>query len=130
MSKSLIALQNRFLGQGDTVYDRLAQLHDEKGIAKQKITQDDLVALSKETNSPPAHVFSVAQFMMDLGTLLRRRAARFATVRPASARVPLNSKLIFRTNLNKKSETLLASDIATRGLLLSSRKTMAKASTS
>ena len=62
MSANLIALQNRFLGQGETVYDRLARLEKEKGA----LSSEDLLALAKEMNLPPAHVRSVAKFYDDL----------------------------------------------------------------
>ena len=42
MSANLIALQNRFLGKGETVYDRLAQRRDALGRA---LTADELGAL-------------------------------------------------------------------------------------
>lgn len=62
MSANLIALQNRFLGRGETVYDRLAQLAREKGA----LSDDDLLALAGEMNLPPAHVRSVAKFYDEL----------------------------------------------------------------
>ncbi len=62
MSANLIALQNRFLGRGETVYDRLAQLAEAKGA----LTDADLLALATELNLPPAHVRSVAKFYDDL----------------------------------------------------------------
>ena len=49
MSANLIALQNRFLGRGETIYDRLAQLKEEKGA----LADEDLLALAKETSLPP-----------------------------------------------------------------------------
>lgn len=62
MSANLIALQNRFLGAGETVYDRLHKLKEEKGA----LCDADLLALAKETNLPPAHVRSVAKFYDEL----------------------------------------------------------------
>ncbi len=62
MSSNLIALQNRFLGQGETVYDHLARLREDKG----GLADEDLLALAKELNLPPAHVRSVAKFYDEL----------------------------------------------------------------
>ena len=62
MSKNLIALQNRFLGLGDTVYDRLARLKAEKG----HISADDISALAKTLSLPTAHVRTVAHFYDEL----------------------------------------------------------------
>ncbi|MCB9595065.1 MAG: NAD(P)H-dependent oxidoreductase subunit E [Sandaracinaceae bacterium] len=62
MSANLIALQNRFLGQGETVYDRLAQLAHDRGALR----DEDLLALAKELSLPPAHVRSVAKFYDEL----------------------------------------------------------------
>ncbi len=62
MSANLIALQNRFLGRGETVYDRLARLDEEKGA----LSSEDLLALAEEMGLPPAHVRSVAKFYDDL----------------------------------------------------------------
>lgn len=62
MSANLIALQNRFLGRGETVYDRLARLAEEKGA----LSDADLLALANELSLPPAHVRSVAKFYDDL----------------------------------------------------------------
>ncbi len=63
MSANLIALQNRFLGRGDTVYDRLARWRDEHGRAP---TDAELSALAEELSLPPAHVRTVAKFYDDL----------------------------------------------------------------
>ncbi len=62
MSKNLIALQNKFLGKGETIYDRLARM---RGEGK---TLDDaaLAQLAAETGLPKAHVRSVAQFYDEL----------------------------------------------------------------
>ena len=58
MSRNLIALQNRFLGQGDTIYDRLANLHDKQGF----VSDDDIAALAQEHNLPPASIRTTAKF--------------------------------------------------------------------
>ena len=62
MSANLIALSNRFLGRGETVYDRLARLAEEKGA----LSDEDLLALAAELELPPAHVRSVAKFYDEL----------------------------------------------------------------
>lgn len=62
MSANLIALQNRFLGRGETVYDRLARLRQEKGA----VSDADISALAGELGLPPAHVRTVAKFYDDL----------------------------------------------------------------
>jgi len=62
MSRNLIALQNKFLGLGETVYDKLSELHDEQGY----IGDDDIVALAEKFNLPPAHVRSTAKFYEEL----------------------------------------------------------------
>jgi NADH:ubiquinone oxidoreductase subunit E len=62
MSANLIALQNRFLGQGETVYDRLSRLRVERGV----ITPDDISALADELRLPKALVRSVAEFYDEL----------------------------------------------------------------
>lgn len=62
MSNNLIALQNKFLGQGQTVYDELARIHEQKG----HIGDSDIAALAKEHNLPPAHVRATAKFYDDL----------------------------------------------------------------
>ncbi|HHH29633.1 MAG TPA: hypothetical protein ENK57_14980, partial [Polyangiaceae bacterium] len=62
MSANLIALQNRFLGRGETVYDHLARLREQKGA----LADEDLLALSRQLNLPPAHVRSVAKFYDEL----------------------------------------------------------------
>jgi hypothetical protein len=58
MSNNLIALQNKFLGHGQTVYDELSRLYDAQG----HITDDDLLALANRHNLPPAHVRATAKF--------------------------------------------------------------------
>jgi formate dehydrogenase iron-sulfur subunit len=62
MSKNLIALQNKFLGHGTTIYDVLARLHEKQGF----ISDDDIAALAREHNLPPAHVRAVAKFYDEL----------------------------------------------------------------
>jgi formate dehydrogenase iron-sulfur subunit len=62
MSRNLIALQNKFLGQGTTVYDKLSALHEAQGF----ISDDDILALANQYNLPPAHVRSTAKFYEEL----------------------------------------------------------------
>jgi formate dehydrogenase iron-sulfur subunit len=62
MSNNLIALQNKFLGQGQTVYDELSRLHDAQG----HISDDDILALAQRHNLPPSHVRATAKFYDDL----------------------------------------------------------------
>ncbi len=62
MSNNLIALQNKFLGHGQTVYDVLSRLHDERG----HLTDQDLAEVAKTHDLPMAHVRSVAKFYDDL----------------------------------------------------------------
>ncbi len=62
MSRNLIALQNKFLGEGQTVYDALARLHDDKG----HIAHQDILDLAQEHNLPPAHVRATAEFYDEL----------------------------------------------------------------
>ncbi|MCE9590635.1 MAG: NAD(P)H-dependent oxidoreductase subunit E [Planctomycetes bacterium] len=62
MSKNLIALQNKFLGHGQTVYDLLSNLHDAQGF----ITDDDILRLANDHNLPPQHVRSTAKFYEEL----------------------------------------------------------------
>jgi len=62
MSSNLIALQNRFLGRGTTVYDKLSVLHEEQGF----ISDEDILALAQQFNLPPAHVRSTAKFYEEL----------------------------------------------------------------
>lgn len=62
MSKNLIALQNKFLGHGETVYDALSRVFDEKGA----VSDEDILSLAKEHNLPPAHVRSTAKFYEEL----------------------------------------------------------------
>ncbi|MEM9385286.1 MAG: NADH-ubiquinone oxidoreductase-F iron-sulfur binding region domain-containing protein [Pseudomonadota bacterium] len=62
MSRNLIALQNKFLGQGQTIYDVLARHHDEHGA----ISDADIDRLAKEHKLPPQHVRSTAKFYEEL----------------------------------------------------------------
>lgn len=62
MSKNLIALQNKFLGQGQTVYDRLSALHKRQGY----VSDDDILSLAEEFSLPPQHVRSTAKFYEEL----------------------------------------------------------------
>ncbi len=62
MSKNLIALQNKFLGHGTTVYDELAKLSEQKG----HLADEDLLALAQRLNLPPAHVRATAKFYEEL----------------------------------------------------------------
>ena len=62
MSRNLIALQNRFLGSGDTAYDHLAKIAEERGA----ITNADIEALAQEKNLPPAFLRTVAKFYDDM----------------------------------------------------------------
>jgi formate dehydrogenase iron-sulfur subunit len=62
MSNNLIALQNKFLGQGQTVYDELSRLHDAQG----HISDADLLELAQRHNLPPSHVRATAKFYDDL----------------------------------------------------------------
>jgi len=62
MSTNLIALQNRFLGKGETVYDKLSRLRTERGV----ITPADIGALAEEFRLPKALVRSVAEFYDEL----------------------------------------------------------------
>ena len=64
MSDNLIALQNRFLGRGETVYDRLATLHAEHG----EITDAHIAHLAAELSLPAVHVRTVAKFYDELQT--------------------------------------------------------------
>ncbi len=63
MSENLIALQNRFLGQGTTVYDKLAVIHEAKGF----VDDGDIEALALQFNLPLAHVRSTAKFYEETG---------------------------------------------------------------
>ena len=63
MSRNLIALQNKFLGEGRTVYDELARIHEREGA----ITDDDVLRLARDHNLPPSHVRATAKFYDELG---------------------------------------------------------------
>jgi NADH:ubiquinone oxidoreductase subunit E len=58
MSENLIALQNRFLGRGTTVYDKLAVIHEARGC----VEDADIEALASQFNLPLAHVRATAKF--------------------------------------------------------------------
>ena len=62
MSKNLIALQNKFLGQGQTVYDELSRLFERQGF----ISDDDIQAVAEQFGLPPQHVRSTAKFYEQL----------------------------------------------------------------
>ena len=62
MSRNLIALQNKFLGHGNTVYDLLSQVHEANGC----ITDQDIERIAREHELPPAHVRSTAKFYEEL----------------------------------------------------------------
>ncbi len=62
MSKNLIALQNKFLGHGQTIYDELAKVHHEKGC----VTDEDILRLAHEHRLPPQHVRATAKFYDEL----------------------------------------------------------------
>ncbi|MCA8940661.1 MAG: NAD(P)H-dependent oxidoreductase subunit E, partial [Planctomycetes bacterium] len=62
MSANLIALQNKFLGHGETVYDLLSKLHDQQGY----IGDEDIERLAKEHNLPPQHLRATAKFYENL----------------------------------------------------------------
>lgn len=61
MSTNLIALQNRFLGRGETVFDALAKHRAEHG----PLDERKLSELAREWNMPPAHLRAVAEFYDD-----------------------------------------------------------------
>ncbi len=63
MSRNLIALQNKFLGEGRTVYDELARIHERQGA----VTDDDILRLARDHNLPPSHVRATARFYDELG---------------------------------------------------------------
>lgn len=62
MSAHAIALQNRFLGRGTTIYDRIAALRREAGFVRPEALRE----LAAETGLPPAQVFAVASFYDEL----------------------------------------------------------------
>jgi len=63
MSDNLIALQNRFLGLGTTIYDKLAVIHEAKGC----VEDADIQALASQFNLPLAHVRATAKFYEETG---------------------------------------------------------------
>ncbi len=62
MSRNLIALQNKFLGHGLTVYDALSRLHERQGY----ISDEDILSLARQHTLPPQHVRSTAKFYENL----------------------------------------------------------------
>ncbi|MAE61248.1 MAG: NADH-quinone oxidoreductase subunit L [Planctomycetaceae bacterium] len=62
MSSNLIALQNKFLGHGQTVYDELSRLHEQQG----HISDGDIEALARQFSLPAQHVRSTAKFYDEL----------------------------------------------------------------
>ena len=62
MSRNLIALQNKFLGQGQTVYDELVRIHDRQGF----VNNDDIRQLAETHNLPPSLVRATARFYDEL----------------------------------------------------------------
>src|SRR5262245_47646110 len=62
MSRNLIALQKKFLGQGQTVYDALTRLHAQQG----DIGGADIERIAQEFNLPRAHVRATAKFYEEL----------------------------------------------------------------
>jgi formate dehydrogenase iron-sulfur subunit len=62
MSRNLIALQNKFLGHGQTVYDELSKLHDAQGF----IGDDDIARLAGQFRMPPQHIRATAKFYEEL----------------------------------------------------------------
>jgi len=62
MSRNLIALQNKFLGLGQTVYDALSRLHAEQGY----IGDADIERIAQEFHLPRAHIRATAKFYEEL----------------------------------------------------------------
>lgn len=62
MSRNLLALQNKFLGEGETVYDKLCTLHEEQGY----ISDGDIQNLAEQFHLPPQHVRATAKFYEEL----------------------------------------------------------------
>jgi formate dehydrogenase iron-sulfur subunit len=62
MSRNLIALQNKFLGEGQTVYDDLARIHDRQG----HVSDDDILQLAEDHSLPPSLVRATAKFYDEL----------------------------------------------------------------
>ena len=62
MSQNLIALQNKFLGHGQTAYDELSKLNEQQGY----IDDADIARLAQEFHLPPQHVRATAKFYEQL----------------------------------------------------------------
>jgi NADH:ubiquinone oxidoreductase subunit F (NADH-binding)/NADH:ubiquinone oxidoreductase subunit E len=62
MSRNLIALQNKFLGHGQTVYDALSRLRAEQGY----VGDADIERIAQEFHLPRAHVRATAKFYEEL----------------------------------------------------------------
>ncbi|MDA0334491.1 MAG: NAD(P)H-dependent oxidoreductase subunit E [bacterium] len=62
MSRNLIALQNKFLGEGQTVYDELVRLHQRQGF----VSDDDIGQLAETFSLPPSLVRATAKFYDEL----------------------------------------------------------------
>jgi formate dehydrogenase iron-sulfur subunit len=62
MSRNLIALQNKFLGEGQTIYDELVRIHDRQGF----VSDDDIKQLAETHNLPPALVRATTRFYDEL----------------------------------------------------------------
>jgi formate dehydrogenase iron-sulfur subunit len=62
MSGNLIALQNKFLGEGQTVYDELVRIHDRQGF----VGDDDILHLAEAHNLPRSLVRATAKFYDEL----------------------------------------------------------------
>ncbi len=62
MSGNLIALQNKFLGEGQTVYDELARIHERQGF----VADNDIEQLAETHNLPPSLVRATAKFYDEL----------------------------------------------------------------
>ncbi|SVD80081.1 uncharacterized protein METZ01_LOCUS432935, partial [marine metagenome] len=62
MSRNLIALQNKFLGEGQTVYDELVRIYDGQGF----VGDDDILRLAETHNLPRSLVRATAKFYDEL----------------------------------------------------------------
>lgn len=62
MSENLIALQNKFLGHGQTVYDELSKLHERQGY----IGDRDIDRLARQHHLPPQQIRATAKFYEEL----------------------------------------------------------------
>ena len=62
MSQNLIALQNKFLGHGQTVYDELSKLHERQGY----IGDQDIDRLARQHHLPPQQIRATAKFYEEL----------------------------------------------------------------